>query len=86
MSRGDFIQGLVLGLQASFVARPHAVSFCESIPLFVYLFAERPVTTFCISALRLFIRTGEPYIFLGILVRVKSVWILVPQFRVDKFV
>jgi len=58
------MQGLVVGLQVCFVARAHAVSFCECIPLFVYLFAERPVTTFCISTLRLFIRIGEPYIFL----------------------
>ena len=58
------MQGLVVGLQACFVACPHAFSFCECIPLFVYLFTERPVTTFCIFALRLFIRIGGTYIFL----------------------
>jgi hypothetical protein len=55
-----FYTGQVFGLQACYVGRPHAVSFCECIPLFVYLFAERLVTTFCISASHLFIKISEP--------------------------
>jgi len=36
------MRGLVVGLRACFVGRPHVVSSCECVPLFVYLFAPTP--------------------------------------------
>ena len=86
VTRG-FYTRQVVGLQACFVDRTHAVPFCDCIQLFVHLFPQFPgynISDIC--PLVCLFELANLKIFCEFLVRVKSVWILLLQFRVDKFV